>query len=60
MPVMFGYARDTSLGSFLFSEARGWRGYPQNKGECKLNRPVVQCSTNVACDSKLVMVQIEY
>ena len=27
---------------------------------CKLNRRAVQCSTNVACDSVLVLVQIEY
>ena len=25
--VVFGYARVASLGSFLVSEARGWRGY---------------------------------
>ena len=33
--VVFGYARDTSLGSFLVSEARGWLGDAPRTKECK-------------------------
>ena len=56
--VVFGYARDTSLGSFLVSEARGWlAGRAENKGS--VSRTAGPSSTaRVSRVIVLVLVQI--